>query len=274
MILAGLEIAETYARGVGEKDCEVEMACKIDSICGRWDKRRSADGNRRHIEGASQAQTCLVWIENLRARLRRLPMDRPLDRPLLELGYATKPTERLKQHRNHTSSNYLMNLLEDIFQVMHGKKYFIDQYVILHNTHVSHAMYAEILLSRIGLVYTSQGGGFSHYIAGKSQPGVYKIPEDYWDRVQTKLCEDAAFETRFQEESRKTNALAEMYRGIIASTKDQDELLMTMEAVAAIPVMCDEYTKEQSKALNMLKQDMEPLSAIMAFLDQDVVMQE
>lgn len=33
-----------------------------------------------------------------------------------EVGYAADVDERTKQHRNHTSSNYLMNLLNAICQ--------------------------------------------------------------------------------------------------------------------------------------------------------------
>ena len=73
----------------------------------------------------------------------------PLDAPLVELGYAKSPTERLSSHRNHQSSNYIMNLWEAASKVVHGHgKFNMMQFVVFHVFEVPQAAAAEILLTR------------------------------------------------------------------------------------------------------------------------------
>ena len=119
-------------------------------------------------------------------------MDEHLDRPLCEIGYAIVPIEHVEQHSKHTSSNYLMNLTDAICKVKFGK-YRIAQYIVLHTVHLTHAMYAEIIASRIGLAYTAVGGGWCHFMAGVSHQGAETVGDKYYSTMQERLMKDLAF---------------------------------------------------------------------------------
>lgn len=113
MLLKALNIAENYVQGVGIEDHK--KAASIDRTMGKaWKMSRSLKGERRYAIGESQASTILESIRILRDRLACSDQNKPLDRALVEIGYATTPTKRLFDHSKHTSSNYLMNLMEAI----------------------------------------------------------------------------------------------------------------------------------------------------------------
>ena len=44
------------------------------------------------------------------------PIHAPLSVPVIEIGFSNDPYTRLKQHRHHESSNYLMNFAEAAFE--------------------------------------------------------------------------------------------------------------------------------------------------------------
>lgn len=61
------------------------------------------------------------FYRRLEKRLARVPQadfDKPLARPLCEVGYSNNAETRLKMHRKHTESNYLPNLTHAICQTV------------------------------------------------------------------------------------------------------------------------------------------------------------
>ena len=218
VLLEVLDKAELYVRGLGEQDSQSgAFSVEVDSMIGKpWSLSESVAGKRKYIRDEGQAEKCFAWIENVRHRISSLPADQPLERPLAEVGYATTPIERLDQHARHTSSNYLMNLCEAICWVLYGDRYSIAQYVVFHTFHLSHAMYAEIVLSRIVLVYTTQGGGFSHHPAGISHPDANGVGKHYYEEVEQRLYKDRDFLDRFESHQRKMAELTALYKNLAA----------------------------------------------------------
>jgi len=255
VLLEVLEKAELYVRGLGEQDSQSgTFSVEVDSVIGKpWPLTESVAGKRKYIKDEGQAEKCIAWIENVRHRISSLPADQPLERPLAEVGYATTPIERLDQHARHTSSNYLMNLCEAICWVLYGDRYSIAQYVVFHTFHLSHAMYAEIVLSRIGLVYTAQGGGFSHHPAGISHPDANGVGKHYYADVEERLYKDPDFLDRFESHQRKMAELTALYKGWLTLAAKEETLEEEERLVAQALERALEEKAQQKERLEMLK---------------------
>jgi hypothetical protein len=168
-----LDFVEMYAKADDVKD--MAFVARIDSALAspNWGRISAIAGRKRYLESPDQTKTCLNWAKAARERMEGLPKNEPLARPWAECGYATYPTERLDQHAKHNSSNCLMNLTDAICR-LEFPSYRIQQYVVHHIVHYTHAMYDEILASRLSLAYTTQGGGWCHSRAGGSHRGAQK----------------------------------------------------------------------------------------------------
>lgn len=228
-----------------------------------WSLTESVAGKRKYIKDEAQAEKCSAWIENVRHRISSLPADQPLERPLAEVGYATTPIERLDQHARHSSSNYLMNLCEAICWVLYGDRYSITQYVVFHSFHLTHAMYAEIVLSRIGLVYTTQGGGFSHHPAGISHPDAKGVGKDYYTDVEERLYDDSDFLDRVGSEIRKKEELAALYKRVVTIAAEEEVLVEELRHMKrAIEQAMEEDARQKERLEGMLK-DTEPFMKLL-----------
>ncbi|MCJ1247196.1 hypothetical protein MMC30_004410 [Trapelia coarctata] len=122
---------------------------------------------------SSHSVNILAFANSLEHRLesyRNTPQwTQPLDAPLVEIGYTAAVKERLAAHRSHhPSSNYIMNLVEAICQVLWRDKFKMTQFVIFRIFNPPQAVAAEILFTRLAQGYTKDGGGFSHALAGRS----------------------------------------------------------------------------------------------------------
>jgi hypothetical protein len=93
-----------------------------------------------------------------------------------------------------------MNLTDAICKTQFQGKYTISQFVVHQLIHYTHAMYGEVLASRIGLVYTNQGGGFCHFQAGVSHASVSKTDKGHFSRKQTLMSKNKDFLLRTNEE--------------------------------------------------------------------------
>ncbi|SMY24945.1 unnamed protein product [Zymoseptoria tritici ST99CH_1A5] len=100
---------------------------------------------------------------------------------LVELGYSGSLLERLIQHAEQESSNFLMNLFEACLVYRNGPKYKVRQHIIHLIAWKEHRELSEILLTRIGQGYVTSGTGFSHYPAGRSVPWTRTSPQEARD---------------------------------------------------------------------------------------------
>jgi len=183
-----LDDVEMYAKAEDDAD-DLAFVGDIDSalFSTNWGLKSARAGKKRYLESPEQTKTCLNWAKAARERMEGLPKNEPLARPWAECGYATYPTERLDQHAKHHNSNYLMNLTDAICR-QNFPLYRIRQYVVHHIVHYTHAMYDEILASRVSLAYTTQGGGWCHFRAGVSHRGAQKSAKpEHFSRKQMAL---------------------------------------------------------------------------------------
>ena len=165
-------------------------------------------GDRKYVNSKTHQANITAWLAATRARLNGCPADEPLARPLCEVGYATKPGERLEYHSKYLNSNYIMNLTEAVCKTMF-RQYSMAQFVLFHLFHPVHAMIGEIIFTRLSLGYISHGGGFSHHPAGESVAGASGMSVTYYrDRRNVVLSSPL-----YQENMRKdTRAIRERRR--------------------------------------------------------------
>jgi hypothetical protein len=169
-------------------------------------------------------------MTNTREQLKDLDPESRLARCGSEVGYATKPGDRLKQHLDHKSSNYLMNLTDSICKRFSNYK--INQYVTFLTAHPAHAMFAEILASRIGLAYTTQGGGVCHHPAGQSHGGITDIGAEVFEELQQYLQDDPRFISRAQADMKAMDDKTKFYEDFTALIKKEENFVGKMDAMA------------------------------------------
>jgi hypothetical protein len=211
---------ELYILGFGNKDEQKsgEFAANVEVhfMFLKASAQKAAEGARMYIpvDKAARIEVIKAWIAHVRTRIENLPPDHRLERPLCEIGYAAKPIERLLQHKKHTDSNYIMNLTEAVCKEMWGDKYRIEQFVLFHLWKNTHAMSAEILVSRIAMAYITYGGGFCQYPAGESHGVADEPPVGYYGDMAHNLLDDPGFHERTEEEFAKLKKKAQNLRDL------------------------------------------------------------
>jgi len=128
-----------------------------------------------------------LFCANLLYRLSFIPADKrhlALNVPLGEFGFSTDSPTRLKQHHNHLSSNWVMNVHEAVANVLYKdralkQRFSMQSNVIYLAWHPAQCKLAEIILMRLGQGFVVTGGGFSHYPAGRSNTR-NKVSSQLW----------------------------------------------------------------------------------------------
>ncbi|KAJ6199355.1 hypothetical protein J3E72DRAFT_373806 [Bipolaris maydis] len=111
--------------------------------------------------------------------------DTPFTCPPAEVGYSRHAHCRLRQHRMRQSSNYIMNLVEDICSYLNRIGVFEQQfsmhgYVIFLLFRSGQAAIAEILCSGLLQVWVEGGGGFNACPAGRSVTTAKRVGKGEW----------------------------------------------------------------------------------------------
>ncbi|KAF1926898.1 uncharacterized protein M421DRAFT_102033 [Didymella exigua CBS 183.55] len=109
----------------------------------------------------------------------------PLPYPPSEVGYALNAHKRLAQHRAHQSSNYVMNLVEDVCTYLYRSKvlaqhFKMHQHIIYLIFRPRQAAIAEIFCSGL-LQCWVEGGGFNAFPAGRSVASSWKVASEEWE---------------------------------------------------------------------------------------------
>lgn len=109
----------------------------------------------------------------------------PLAAPVIEMGFTINTHHRLREHRKHQQSNYLMNLAEAMFKHLYPGSFRLQQLVIYACYRPPQPWFSEIILTQLGQGYTDGGGGFSHYPAGRSNGSAYnKTSTSEWNQFE------------------------------------------------------------------------------------------
>jgi hypothetical protein len=260
-----LDFVEMYAKAEDVKD--MAFVARIDSALAspNWGRISAIAGRKRYLESPEQTKTCLNWAKAARERMEGLPMNEPLVRPWAECGYATYPTERLDQYAKHNSSNYLMNLTDAICR-LEFPSYRIRQYVVHHIVHYTHAMYDEILASRVSLAYTTQGGGWCHFRAGVSHRGAQtKARPEHFSRKQMALMTDQKFRIRLTDEIQKIEKMADFNEEFANKVVEQRENVR--ETLAVAQLIREQQIKASEDFENSVKELEEEVDRTLAMMD-------
>jgi hypothetical protein len=157
-------------------------------------KASSAQGHRKYLEtrcrSSKRIDTLHRFCNGVQHRWLETPTsqrDTPFAFPPGECGYSKDSHTRLAQHRAHHSSNYIMNLVEDICTYLHRTKQFnqhfcMQQFIIYLIFRPEQAAIAEILCSGLLQVWIEHGGGFNAYPAGRSVATARQVSVDEWAR--------------------------------------------------------------------------------------------
>ncbi|GAB1743773.1 hypothetical protein NU219Hw_g693t1 [Hortaea werneckii] len=187
-------------------------------------RRDSSQGVRKYLfkDDGKTITERVAHIENfcdqLEARLNLIPtsdVDAPLREPLCEFGFSVNLIKRLKDHKNHVNSNYIMNLFEAVAMSLHGTKYAIEQHVIYIIPWGHLCELAEIFATRIGFGMTGLGGGFSHQLPGRNNSSAYKKTlyarqlQNEQESVEAKVKELEKYEALVKERDDKRAQLRE-----------------------------------------------------------------
>lgn len=170
-----------------------QHAWHLDNItASTMSKEASAQGHRKYLQTTNRSSRRIEtlrrfcqgiqdrWIET-DPSLRDIPFQFPPG----ECGYSKNSHTRLAQHRAHQSSNYVMNLVEDICTYLHRmgsfKQHFrMHQFIIYLIIRPSQAAIAEIFCSGLLQVWVENGGGFNAYPAGRSVATARRMSAGEW----------------------------------------------------------------------------------------------
>ena len=186
-ILSVLPLIIGYVKGT-----DVDYIQKIDR---RMDtartKARPTDMQYRkymykgdRVSDGRQTKT-LAFLTALEARCLAVPeneRDEPLPGCLSEVGYTYTTETRLRNHREHRSSNYIMNLFDSALALKWPQRFTVHQFVIFLCVDATQGSTAEILFTRLAVGYTGNGGGFTHYPPGRSNESVQRFDTEQWQR--------------------------------------------------------------------------------------------
>jgi len=152
----------------------------------------SAQGHRKYLQtkhrSAQRIETLRRYCEGVQRRWQETPMslrDTPFHFPPGECGYSKDSHIRLAQHRAHQSSNYVMNLVEDICTYLHrtgdfAQNFRMHQFIIYLIFRPTQAAIAEIFCSGLLQVWVENGGGFNAYPAGRSVATAHRVSAGEW----------------------------------------------------------------------------------------------
>jgi hypothetical protein len=157
----------------------------------------SAQGHRKYLQTTNRSskriETLLRLCEGIQRRCLEIPPslhDTPFQFPPSECGYSKDSHVRLAQHRAHQSSNYVMNLVEDICTYLHRNAQFkqhfrMHQFIIYLIFRPTQAAIAEIFCSGLLQVWVENGGGFNAYPAGRSVATARRVSAGDWAAHET-----------------------------------------------------------------------------------------
>ncbi|KAF2870464.1 hypothetical protein BDV95DRAFT_495898 [Massariosphaeria phaeospora] len=188
-------IRETVMEYLSNDDHEV--AWLIDNITPPSVSRSStAQGHRKYLwtthRSPQHVRSLQHFCAGILSRYLETPAserETPFAYPPGECGYSISAPLRLAQHRRHQSSNYIMNLTEDICAYLYSanrlpRRFTMHQFIIYLIFRPSQVAIAEIFCSGLLQVWIENGGGFNAYPAGRSVASAGRVGVRQWRDFQ------------------------------------------------------------------------------------------
>ncbi|KAJ4377147.1 hypothetical protein N0V86_006588 [Didymella sp. IMI 355093] len=172
-----------------------QHAHRIDNITSPIvTSQASTQGHRKYLSTPSTDQspkriaTINRFIAGIASRCAQVPLhlhSTPLSFPPSEVGYALNAHKRLAQHRAHQSSNYVMNVVEDICTYLYCSKalsqhFKMHQFIAYLIFQPSQAAIAEIFCSGLLQCWVEEGG-FNAHPAGRSVASSQRVATEAWE---------------------------------------------------------------------------------------------
>ncbi|CAA9960392.1 hypothetical protein PTMSG1_03795 [Pyrenophora teres f. maculata] len=216
-----LTIRDMVADYLGQGEAS-EHAWQLDNISPPLvTKQASMQGYRKYLHTSSRSakrvETLDRFCHGVQARWLETPAsvrDTPFEYPPGECGYSKDSHARLAQHRAHQSSNYVMNLVEEICTYLHRTRIF-EQHFTMHQFTIylifkpDQAAIAEIFCSGLLQLWVENGGGFNVYPARRSVESARRLSDIKWSlharhaRLESSLVENLRLQRQRADEWRK-----------------------------------------------------------------------
>jgi hypothetical protein len=202
----------------------------------------SAQGHRKYLHTSNRSSmrvdTLRRFCDGVQARVSETPTllrDTPFSFPPGECGYSRNSHIRLLQHRARQSSNYVMNLVEDICTYLHRTRRFqqhfrMRQYIIYLIFRPAQAAMAEIFCSGLLQVWVENGGGFNAYPAGRSVATARRVSLEKWSAHETWVRQQSPVDANMrlqQERAEEWNKALEWKPPVVAEDEEMAEASAT-----------------------------------------------
>lgn len=170
-------------------------------------------------------------------------LNMPLPRNLIEIGFTVDAPTRLRCHRRHYNSNYIMNLIHAILVYRFRNVFNLSQHILHVCWRAPHPWLGEILFTELCEGYTMTGFGFSHYPAGCSNGAAFRsIDLRRWHAWENWGSKRFNVLDRLQEEG---NESREHYESLLKDTEQsltiqQQEVELQRDHVADLEVQVEQ----------------------------------
>ena len=215
-----LEIVQDYRRYAKSQPTGEDNQWAWDVDCGKhskqiWKRKYAMKGLRCYFEdkkvregnyerNTAQRSVFLTWTTNLEARCNSYDPD-TLFRPIVEVGYTENFDERFANHVNGFSSNFIMNLTDNLLDRRWPGRFKLFQHVIYLARSYTQAWLGEVLMTQLVRGYIFGGTGFSYHPAGRNCHTAGKVERSHWQKISSKLMVGMESIPEKLERSRKTN---------------------------------------------------------------------
>ncbi len=257
-----LEVMDLMIVYIGNDKASEELAIEVDQTLhpeSRWSDTLATKGLRRYMDRRSyldkgrnepdkhRRKMVRYFIDQLRFRLQNKTLHVPMKVPVVEIGFSSRPSQRLIQHRHHESSNYLMNLADALFEYRYPGMFRLLQRIIYKCFRPVQAWMAEIVFTQLAQGYVDGGGGFRHEPAGRFNGSSFDTltPGD-WESLEEEVYASGKFLQALQDED------AAVKKRLADVTAERDNIRKRREAQAAIIRDQTRLMNLESKALEIL----------------------
>jgi hypothetical protein len=222
-----------------------EHALQIDNMTlPPVSKKLSDQDHRKYLQtknrSSKRIETLHRFCEGVQRRYQETAtsaQDTPFRFPPGECGYSKNSHVRLAQHRARQSSNYVMNLVEDICAYLYRsgqfkQHYRMHQFIIYLIFRPAQAAIAEIFCSGLLQVWVENGGGFNAYPAGRSVATAGQVSGSDWIAHETWVRQISPVEGNMQlqrDRAAQWSEALDWERNVIA-----DEEMMKAEACEGV----------------------------------------
>ena len=184
-----------------------------------WPKELARKGLRRYTEWQSYMEKgthtpdsvhrhwVKYFVKKLQKRIKGQPIHAPLAVPVIEVGFSNDPRKRLRQHRHHESSNYLMNLAEAIFETEYPGAFQLEQMIVFACYRPIQPWLSLIIVAQLAQGFVERGAVVSHDPIGQLHARLNStVPAGIWAQFEDRVYEDGRFAREVEANTRRLQA--------------------------------------------------------------------